>query len=317
MKNKLSFKEQVEFFNNKNIIIDINNVGDNINQTEVFKILKERNYFFKFKTFNKCYEKNNNGVYKNLDFKSLHRFGILDTSFRSLVLELSLICEHLLKTKINYLCTTNNQDDGYISVKDFLNNYVPNELKRYYNGKKNYYTESFMTKYSSNFAVWNLLEILTFSETLDFYNFYINKYYKGKDLKQLILNELYAIKNLRNAAAHNNCILYLLGDNLQKLGNKYTDSNNQQSKGYSYNIKYILYKNNMNDDLGREFLLHDFLCLVYVFNKLCPKGKLKKLGKKSIKNFFIKCEKKVWFKIPRIVKYKYLFIKKATRIILK
>lgn len=136
MKNKLSFKEQVEFFKDKNILIDSNNVGDNINQTEVFKILKERNYFFKFKTFNKCYEKNNNGVYKNLDFKSLHRFGILDTSFRSLVLELSLMCEYLLKTKINYLCTTNNQDDGYISVKDFLNKYTPNELKRYYNGKK-------------------------------------------------------------------------------------------------------------------------------------------------------------------------------------
>lgn len=316
MKHKLGFKEQVEFFNNKNILIDVDNVGDNINQTEVFKILKERNYFFKFKTFNKCYEKDNNGIYKNLDFKSLHRFNILDASFRSLVLELSLICEHLLKTKINYLCTTNNQDDGYNSVKDFLKNYMPNELKRYHNGKKNYYTESFMTKYSSNFAVWNLLEILTFSETLDFYNFYINKYYKGKDLKQLILNELYAVKNLRNAAAHNNCILYLLGGNLQKLGNKYTN-NNQQPKGYSYNIKYILYKNNMNDDLGREFLLHDFLCLVYVFNKLCPTSQLKENGKKSIENFFINCEKKVWFKIPRIIKYRYLFVKKATKIILK
>lgn len=310
MKYKLSFKDQIQFLNDKNILIDIDNIGDNINQTEVFNILKERNYLFKLKVFGNCYDKDKKGLYKNLDFKTLHRLSILDTKLRALILEISLVCEHLLKTKINYLCTTNINDDGYDSVRQYLKIKTPNEINRYKSNKTNYYTKRFLDKYINNLAVWNLIEILTFNEAIEFYNFYIEKYYEKNKLKKLRLFELVPIKNLRNAAAHNNCILHLIGEYLHKLNNKYTSNN---KNGYSYNIKDFLCYHNMNQNLGRKFLIHDLLCLIYVFNKLCPKGQLRDYIKLEINKFFDKCESKDWFKTPLIIKSRYLFIKKAIK----
>lgn len=307
MKYNLKLSDQVKFFYDKNILIDDDSNGDNINKKEVYNILEKRNYFFKLKIFSKAYYKDNKQKYIDVDFKSIHRFSILDTSFRTLILQLTLMCEHLLKTKINYLCTK-NQDNGYAIVQQYINAYgEPNEIKRNLQGKQNYYTEGFMTKYKNNMAIWNLLEILTFSETIKFYNFYLNNYCKSSKLK---IFELKPVNNLRNAAAHNTCMLYLLGTDMRLLND--IELNPSDKNEYSKNIKDFILKHNLNNNITKEFFIHDFLCLIYLLIKLCPNGKLKTYARKDICKFFKKCEKKKWFKVTDKVKEKYIFIKKST-----
>lgn len=304
-KKKLGFSEQIEFLKNKNITIDSDNIGDNADEKEVREILEKRNSLFKLKTFSSGYDKDCEDKYIDLDFKTLHRFNILDTSFRALVLEISLMCEHLLKVKINYLCSTNSKDDGYEVVQGYFHEKgFPSEFVRYKRKNKNYYMANFMNRYANKIgemAVWNLLEILTFSETIDFYNFYLDYFNK----KTLRIFELKPVKSLRNAAAHNNCILHLLGEDMYML---------EMDKEYSKNIKKFLDKHNMSQDIGRMFLIHDFLCLIYLVNKICPKGQLKEYAKKHTYDFFEKFEKKEWFKYPDSIKERYEFIKTATKL---
>lgn len=303
-KKKLGFSEQIEFLKNKNIRLDYNNIDDNIDEKEVRKILEKRNSLFKLKTFSNGYHKDCDDKYIDLDFKTLHRFNVLDTSFRALVLELSLMCEHLLKVKINYLCSTNPKDNGYDVVQEYFHEKdFPSEIVRYKRKNKNYYMANFMKRYADKteeMAVWNLLEILTFSETIDFYNFYLDYF----DRKTLRIFELKPVKNLRNAAAHNNCILHLLGEDMYKLSDK----------EYSKNIEKFLDKHSLSNDMGRMFLIHDFLCLIYLVNKICPKGQLKEYAKKHTYDFFVKFEKKEWFKYPNSIKERYEFIKNTTNL---
>lgn len=324
LKKKLSFKEQIEHINNKNI--------DILNEKDAFEILKFRNYYFKFKVFAKNYKKDDNNCYKCLNFESLHRLGILDTKFRSLVLNISLTCEHLLKTKICYLCTTNSQDNGYDCVGEFLkigkrniklnrildklknnkdktrykklkksNPYhyirIPSEIIRFENNKFSFYTRDFMNKYYGKFAFWNFVEILTFSETIDFYSFYMTKYLNKK--VQPLKFELYSAKNLRNISAHNNCVLHHFGLNMPSV------------KKYSDEIIKI-FNTHQEKRMFKKFLIHDFLCLLYLFNKLCPSNsKLRDYLIDDIKDFLDKCKKeKDWFIITKIMKCRFILVEK-------
>ena len=57
---------------------------------------------------------------------------------------------------------------------------------------------------SENYAIWNLIEVLSFGDFVRLYTLYDREY--GNHNKGLI-QCLYAVRCLRNAAAHNNCLL--------------------------------------------------------------------------------------------------------------
>src|SRR5690606_31188119 len=60
-------------------------------------------------------------------------------------------------------------------------------------------------KYRDDWAVWNFVEVLSLSKTIRLYEYFYRKYEKKK--YKNISGLLYSVQYLRNATAHNNCLL--------------------------------------------------------------------------------------------------------------
>ena len=284
-KRKLNIDEQIQYLLDKKGI-----KFEKCSKEEAINFLKESNYFFKIKSFAKNYKKDNNGKYINLDFAYLKEFALIDTLFRSIVLEFSLACEHLIKTKICANCSQNPNIDGYTVVDDYLVLALPEALKRYEKSskKKTYQNELIShyynyseneNKWLSDFAVWNFVEILSFSELQRFYKYYCKEYNIRASVNR---NLLFCTIKIRNAAAHNSCILHDFVNS--RLSNfKYTRE--LQNCIRQLNIK----QNNLN--FISSPVINDFLCLVFLFNSLCSK-KMKEKFHEKLSIFYERCERK-------------------------
>ena len=100
--------------------------------------------------------------------------------------------------------------DGYSLVEDYIldlknkNEYIflENELNKNIKGT---YCGDLIAKYQGEYPVWVFVEIIPFGRFIKFYMFVANKL-QDKEM----IDEAYLLKNvreLRNACAHNNCIL--------------------------------------------------------------------------------------------------------------
>lgn len=298
LKQKFTIEQQINHMKNQNIKFDL------FDEIETTNFLTYSNYYFKVKSFAKNYKKNN-GQYEKLDFEYLRKFSILDTNFRELVLELSLLCEHLVKVAICRSCSQNIDDDGYKIVKDFFNQYgFPSSIKRYDEEKYSIYSKTLLDKYRNDMPVWVLMEILDFGELILFYEFYKENH----NIDKISNFNLYAIKSLRNVAAHNSCILHTL--TIQPANIKISTS-----------LKQLLHRYGLLSRRETEIripIIHDFLCLILVFTAICPNTKIKSMLTKKIIGYFKKCERHPeYFDCEHLILKRYLFIKKATYKILR
>ena len=127
---------------------------------------------------------------------------------RSIILEIALDIEHYSKLKLLHCLENNKSEDGYSIVKDFMVNQGQNRQvieKRIIEKCNNCYVGDIIQHYDGNYPAWTLIEIISFGDYLKFYKFCADRW-NDKDL----LNDFYLMKDvkaLRNAAAHNNCIL--------------------------------------------------------------------------------------------------------------
>ena len=80
--------------------------------------------------------------------------------------------------------------------------YLDKELSRH----QTKYAKGLIEKYRGNFAVWNIIEVQTFSQFIDLYDMYYDKY-QQKHVETRYLN---VVKSLRNCIAHNNCLMFNL-----------------------------------------------------------------------------------------------------------
>ena len=283
-KRKLNLDEQIQYMGE-----DLGIRFNLMDKEQAKCFLSESNYFFKIKAFAKNYDKDRNDKYIRLDFAYLREMSIIDALLRNIILEFCLICEHLLKTQINTHCSNSKDQDGYKIVKDFLSEYDkrPSSLMLYEKKKEscNIYQRKLIEKYYVNqngiwenyFALWNFIEILTFSEFTKFYQFYC----KSSDLKEH--NFVNQIGKLRNASAHNFCIL----NNLKSYKNFYF----KPTKLLQTKIRAlsVVRKDKKLTHLENP-LIHDCICLLFLIKDLCPPKMLKKLKKKLFD--FIKRAKK-------------------------
>lgn len=292
-KEKFTIEQQINYMKTQNIKFNL------YDEEKATKFLAYSNYYFKVKSFAKNFTKIDE-KYKNLDFAYLRKFSILDTAFRDLTLELSLLCEHLIKVLICHTCSQNDDDDGYVIVqKYFYNHGLPSAINRY--DKKTYsvYSKSLLDKYRSNMPIWVLVEILDFGELILFYNFYQKSYDIDKKVSDF---NLYAIKSLRNVAAHNSCVLHTLTIPPIK------EMNTSTTLKQILRNKKILSRNENEIKIP---LIHDFLCLIFVFSELCPNTEIKRKITKKIMDYFTKCEKRSeYFNDEPLILKRYLFIKK-------
>lgn len=133
------------------------------------------------------------------------------------------------------------------------------------------------------------------------YNYYYSKYDEHTHIKG---NLLYPIKCLRNAAAHNNCLIH-------KLTPPYTKEitpNKQLMKRVSQipDIPKRSYESKM-----RNPTLHDFIALLEVYRNVVSSVTIR-YGFKDLKSFCERCTKhKDYFQQNEVLKSNYEFFVKV------
>lgn len=266
-KEKLCIDEQIEHMKSCGIKFNITT------EEEAKKFLVNSSYFFKVKAFCKNFSKvatgPDQGKYLDLEFAYLIELSTLDMHFRRFILGITLDVEHYLKVKLlNDFITEHPKEecDGYSIVEEFfsLNPEVKaNILKK----KTTSYCCDLINKYSDSFAIWNVIEVLSFGEFINFYTLYYKNY--SSKSKDSFIHYLGSVRYMRNAAAHNNCML------------------NTLSKPYTITIvpsgaiqRFIKSIPEMPKKTAekkiRNPIIHDFVVLLYVFYNIVSSENVRK-----------------------------------------
>lgn len=188
---------------------------------EATEYLKNNNNYFRLRSyrtgFSKVDEGARKGQYANLDFEMLVDLSIIDMLLRYEMLPLTLDIEHFYKVKLLSLIEGHGED-GYGIVEDFIRSYdvvgtsgkisnsMLNELEK---GFKSPYTCSLLDRYSPTLPnampVWVFIELISFGSFLYLYKFCAVRFHDDEMKDDFFL--LQSVRSLRNACAHNNCVL--------------------------------------------------------------------------------------------------------------
>ncbi len=142
--------------------------------------------------------------------------------FRFIVSKMCSDIEHALKVQIIRDIEKDGNEDGYSIVKDFLDQ-SPYIVRKLDSMIMSPFTGDLMNKYFTvqytvapgkqrnerkisaydDCPVWVLCEFLSFGDVIRFYEFY----HKRSNSQGISPSVLSLAKNLRNGAAHNNCLL--------------------------------------------------------------------------------------------------------------
>lgn len=299
-KSKLTLDEQVQYMkDNKGIKFDL------ISEEDAKHYLYEHNYYFKIKSYAKNYEKytkgENIGKYINLDFAYLIEMSKIDMYFRRFILKMTLDIEHFLKLQLLRDFVVNNNEDGYKIVEalfskyDYINNNIENR-------GRNSASTDLISKYSGKFALWNVVEVLSFGDFIKLYELYYEKY----PTQGSLVNYLWSVKFLRNASAHNTCLL-----NTLKIPYSTKVQINKQLSTYLSN-QIGLKSKSKNKKLSNP-IIHDFIATLYVYNNVVTSKNIKAHTMSELKEFMdIKLlNKKVYFKNNQVITSYYIFIKQC------
>jgi len=207
IKPKLDVAGQIEHLCSKGVKFDI------ISKEDALSYLSENNNYFKLRSYRKNYPKHpdgkNAGKYINLDFAFLKDLSIIDMRLRYLLLHMALDVEHFAKVKlISEVCSSD--EDGYEIVSDFQSSLAEEQKealsKEIDRSSSSPYCVDIINKYKEDgFPIWAFVEIISLSRFISFYDFCAERL-DNDDIK----DDFYlmqSIKGLRNATAHNNCIL--------------------------------------------------------------------------------------------------------------
>lgn len=264
LKPKLNFQEQIAHIEAKGISFSL------ISKEEAENFLSEANTYFRIKSYCKNYHKYpdnhpNAGKYINLDFLYLKELSILDFRLRRVLLKMVIDIEHKLKTMLLKTVTLNKEDDGYSIVDDFMKLEqncsidIENACKN-----KSSYTYTLAKKYESDYPIWCFIELLSFGNFIKLYTFYMETFFPKS--KNKIETLLWNVRIIRNAVAHNSCLL----NNISLITK--TQKNYKLSEILSNsNFTKKLYKQNKN-----KKLLYDIISVFYVYFSITTNEKNKK-----------------------------------------
>lgn len=192
--------------------------------------LNQNNSYFKLTSyranFTKCTSGANAGKYENLEFAHLVELARLDRLFQQAVLSLCLDVEHFLKVRLLTAIKEAPGEDGY----DIVSDYVFGEVNQPFSqrarnaasrarpisskleGSRNDpYCGGLIRKHSDAMPVWAFIELVTFGDLLRFAEFVSRRIGWSLPVDSGTLDR---VRQVRNAAAHNNCFLTDLTPNL-------------------------------------------------------------------------------------------------------
>ena len=204
--------EQVDHMSAKGIRFELMTCEDAI------LYLEKNNNYFRLRSYRKNFAKveegSRKGEYANLDFKMLVDMSIVDMILRSEMLILTLDIEHFAKVRL-LSRIEDAGEDGYAVVSDYLRsrdekrsdgtvvNLTKAEISR---GSSSPYVSGLLVKYPDfEFPAWAFMEVISFGTFCHFYRF-CGQRFEDKEMGRGFYL-LMSAKELRNACAHNSCIL--------------------------------------------------------------------------------------------------------------
>lgn len=262
-KPRLSIQEQIDHMKSQGIHFQC------MNEIEASEYLEESTYYFKIKAYAKLFEKyskpEKNNQYINLDFAYLMDLSIIDAGIRRLIMKLSLDIEHYLKVAL-LRDFNKTSSDGYSLIERFISfnkKHFDDEMKGKREGKA---CSNLILKYEGEFAIWNFIEVIAFRDFQELYNYFYTVH--GLELYQKNFGPykhlIYPVRILRNAAAHNNCLI-----NSLRIPYVSQEKFNNNPQVAAYLGNYINNKT-LNTNLSKPFI-HDFCVMLYLYCLIAPK----------------------------------------------
>lgn len=202
IKTILTPKQQIEDLKLKGVTFKYTH-----NEAQALSYLTDNTYYYKLKSYARNFEQyrlpERSHEYLHLDFSYLVALSNCDFYLRSFILQLTINIEHYLKVFLNNSISNNSDFDNDQFLSNFFNQYryIYNNLN---NKPSNTPYITSLAKNTSSYKYWHLFELLTFGNIVNFYRLYIAKYNIPNNKA---LQQLHNIKQLRNSAAHNNCLL--------------------------------------------------------------------------------------------------------------
>lgn len=299
---KLSIDSQIRHMEKKGIEFNI------VSKAEAKDFLENHTYYFKIKSYAKNYGKittsDEQEKYVNLEFAYMLELSRIDAQLRYLIVHLCLDIEHFLKVRLlkDFNKSSNN---GYNLVERLfiINSASKDAIAR--KGRKSTCMD-LVNKYKNDFAIWNIVEVMTFGEFLKF----LLLYYGDSYLSYYGLLE--SVRCLRNAAAHNNCLLNSLAIPYTYRG-KFNPARRVQTyvqslkRGGRYSIGERMIKTKLNNPI-----IHDFIALLLVYNDVVPDSETKHMRVQAVNELFKNrmLRNKEYFKGNDAITTSYSFVTK-------
>ncbi len=203
---------------------------------------------------------------------ALKDLSTIDMYLKRWILNASLSVEHSLKVNL-----IEDIQKRHIDEFDIVNDYhsscskIFDEIQR---RREKSYVKNLLEKYTHpNYPIWVYLEVIPFGEFVNFYKYYYKKYPYGGFSSDL----LYNVRDIRNASAHNNCIIH---DLINKNG---------YYKSELVNILDSLLPNTRRRTIQNRLKnnsVQDFIALLIAVEKVIKSEELKSYYLKSIKELF-------------------------------
>lgn len=297
---KLTIEEQIAHMR------DDRGVKFNIMSEEAAaNFLHYNSYYFKIKAFRKNYSKYNSGPkcgqYYNLEFAYLRELSIIDMHLREIILAMVIDIEHYLKVRLLRDISVCPQEDGYSIISTFFANH-PGVEERIQEKGENSYCAALIHRHSGHFAVWSIVEVLSFGDLLNL----CDLFYNGWSGERIDIGNYRIVKFLRNAAAHNNCLINNLADNK---GNGFTQNRTAnrmlaQIDGVSASTR--------SKKMGNRFV-HDFVVMLCCYDEIVSSRDVKRHKMQRLKDFVdVRCMRnREWFRDNALICSNYNFMKKV------
>ncbi|HEM2808982.1 Abi family protein [Streptococcus suis] len=275
--------------------------------------LSNTNNYLRTAAYRKNYQKYQMGSkkekYINLDFSYLIEMSVLDMHYRFLIQKMCSDIEHSMCVQLIRDIENDSTTDGYDLVHNFFTKY-PKEIKKVQSTIASPHTGNLLWKYFTivtspngyhritnydDCPVWVLMELLSFGSII---NFYLD-YYSSRGVSHIPKEVLNLVRSLRNAAAHNNCILSDLNSN--------TTVSPQIIIDFVKSIEGITTSSRRKKLSSRAVL--EFVALIYVYDKFVT-GKVRKHRLQELNLFINKrmVEKSGFFRENDLIKSTYKFI---------
>lgn len=308
--------EMIPYLKTKNIKFEI------VSEEEARKYLRDNNNYYNVTAYKHNFERyfmDGEFVDKfiDLDFAYLKDLSIIDMRTRLVLFKMIIDIEHYLKIRILNLIENIDQEDGYRIVNKYLDNDFNDEKfpKKVHNSifKKvgSEYYQKIFSKYDmdkdrklENIPIWEFLEIITFGELTNFYEFFSKEYeLKSETRNVFILRE---IVKLRNAVAHNSCVL----SELDKKDNKYSPDYKIISYLNSCGIRKETRDNKLSNSRIKQITY-----TLYMFNEIVTSDGVKENIKEDINNLFYGriIVHKEYYNNNELLKSIYLYFDKIIR----